>query len=287
MDRDIARKLLSVEDLPTLPVVMTQLLEAVDDVRSSAQDLTSILEQDLAISARILRLANSAFYGLRYKVDSLRRAVVVIGFDAVRMLALATSVFDALSRKRQFAFAPEEFWLHALGAAKASQLLAKRVKGIESPEGCFTAGLLHDMGKYCLSLALKEEYLPVVEQAASANVSLLSVERERLNITYAEVGMWLASKWRLPSVIADPIGYQHRLAAYSGQYYQEVAIVNLSSDLARAAKYGNAGDYDPINLPSAAMLRLGLDAQQLEGVEKDLVDHFDEARKFFGVLVEA
>ncbi|HNT36459.1 MAG TPA: HDOD domain-containing protein, partial [bacterium] len=155
IDRQILVKLLHVQDLPTLPEVMAEILETIADEASSASDLTVLLEQDHAISARVLRLANSAFYGLRTRVDSIRRAVVVIGFDAVRHLALATTVFDALARRQQFALVPEDFWMHSLGAAKAAQIIAGRYCREASSDGCFTAGLLHDLGKYVLALVLK------------------------------------------------------------------------------------------------------------------------------------
>ena len=96
-------KLIELHDLPTLPQIVSKLLEAVEDERSSADDVTALLETDHVISARVLRLANSAYYGLRHRVDSIRRAVVVLGFDAVCQLALATSVFKTFSSQRQFA----------------------------------------------------------------------------------------------------------------------------------------------------------------------------------------
>lgn len=287
LERDIARKLLAVEDMPTLPAVMSQLLGVVEDENSSAQDLTAILEQDLAISTRILRLANSAFYGLRYKVDSLRRAVVVIGFDAVRMLALATSVFDALSRQSQFAFDPEEFWLHSLGAAKAAQLMSKGIKGVESAEGCFTAALLHDMGKYCLALALKDDYAAIVRCAEQQKNPLAVVERSVLQTTHADVGMWLADKWRLPAMITDAVGYQHRPLGYTGPYLLEVAVVGLSSEFARMANYGYAGDYDPPAFYPPSMDRLGLGKEQADRIKVELGEYFEEARRFLGILQES
>jgi len=283
LNRDVARKLLAVEDLPTLPVVMTQLLDAVENDASNADDLTAILEKDLAISSRVLRLANSAFYGLRHKVDSLRRAVIVIGFDAVRMLALATSVFDAFSRQKQFAFDPEEFWMHSLGAAKAAQLLSKQVPGIASAEGCFTAGLLHDIGKYCLALALKEEYAAAVRRAQQEQTLLKICEQEMLGATHADIGAWLAEKWRLPEMISDGIRYHDQLQEYTGAYAVEVAIVSAANILSLEAGFGHAGDYGPLTIEDASV-SLKLDQAQLESIRESLGGYTDEARRFLGVL---
>ncbi len=284
LDRNIARKLLEIENLPTLPAIMTQLLEVVENETSSAQDLTAILERDLAISARILRLSNSAFYGLRYKVDSIRRAVVVVGFEAVRMLALATSVFDTLSQRSQFAFVPEQFWLHSLGAAKAAQLLAMRAPQIESIESCFTAGLLHDMGKYCLALALKESYKKLVQEAQGDQKPLHDAEFPTLQTTHAAAGMWVAEKWRLPLLITDCIGYQNNQERYDGAYLTEVHIVALSSDIARAAGFGNAGDYDEPRLQLTEHLEKTISSDCIPEILEQVQEYHQEAYNFLETL---
>ncbi len=284
LERDIVKSLLEVEDLPTLPAVMNQILETVASETSSAQDLTAILECDHAISARILKLANSAFYGLRHKPDTIKRAVVVVGFEAVRMLALATSVFDSLSKRKQFALNPEDFWLHSLGSAKACQLLAKAVGGVESPDACFTAGLLHDMGKYILALALKEQYQTVVEEAQQSAKALHEVEQERLGATHAAVGMWMGGRWNLPELFKDVMGFQYLLQEYKGPLKTEVALAAVSSDLSRKAGFGDAGDCDPVDLGPQRLERVGFEEDQVNAVLDELAEYEHEARQFLEEL---
>lgn len=286
IDRDIARKLLDLENLPTLPAVMMKLLEAVEDEASSANDLTAILERDLAISARVLRLANSAFYGLRYQVESIQRAVVVVGFDAVRMLGLAMSVFDTLNRRRQFAFDPEAFWLHSLGAAKAAQLLAHTIPGVSTPESCFTAGLLHDIGKYCLALVLQTEYKAVVDTAAAANRDLHECESEILHTTHMDAAIWIIRKWHLPASLEEPIGYQQRLTDYRGPYRAEAALIGLASDLSRAAAFGDAGDAAPPDLSEDRALACGLTGTEIIEIRDKLAAYVPEAIGFLKILQE-
>ncbi|HPO13777.1 MAG TPA: HDOD domain-containing protein [Candidatus Hydrogenedentes bacterium] len=284
LDRELARKLMEVENLPTLPAVMQQLLAAVENEASSAADITSILERDIAISARILRLANSAFYGLRHKVDTIRRAVVVVGFDVVRMLALATSVFDLFSQRQQYALDPEDFWLHSLGAAKASQLLAREIPGAQPSDSCFTAGLLHDMGKYFLALALKDTYKDVLEMAERSQCLLCEIEKDALAITHCEVAYWLAQKWSLPPVIADAIGNQCRVGDYDGPFWREVSIVSLASDVARHARFGKAGDFSPVTLRGEPLARLALNADLVLGIVDQLSEYHGEAKHFLNAL---
>lgn len=119
IDQQVLDQLLEVYDLPTLPVIMTRILDTLGDDRASASDLTELLRQDHALSARVLRLANSAYYGRREPVETLHRCVVVLGFNQVRNIALATSLFDTFAKRRQFAFDPGDFWMHSFGTAKA------------------------------------------------------------------------------------------------------------------------------------------------------------------------
>ncbi len=284
LDRDLARKLMEVENLPTLPVVMQQLLAAVENENASADDITVILERDIAISARILRLANSAFYGLRYKVDTIRRAVVVVGFDVVRMLALATSVFDTLAKQQPLALDPEDFWLHSLGAAKAAQLLANEIPATQPGGTCFTAGLLHDMGKYFLALALKDAYRDVLYTARNRQRSVWEIERDTLLVTHCEIAYWLAQKWSLPPVIAESLGHQHEAGEYMGVYWREAAMVALASDIARHARFGDAGDCAPVDLRGEPMARLALDMDRVFNLVDQVQGYHAEARQFLDIM---
>lgn len=287
INRQIMIKLLDIEDLPTLPDVMEKILQIVDDERASAHDLTAVLECDHAISARVLRMANSAFYGLRYGVDSIRRAVVVIGFDAVRLLALATSVFETFSRKRQFALEPGDFWMHSLGTAKAAQLLAKRLTRMPNRDGCFTVGLLHDMGKYLLALSLKAEYHSIVRAAQETQRPLHEVEHEWLGTNHAEVGAWVAEKWNLPPLIIEVMANLYRTQSYDGPYKTEIAVVALANNIARVAEYGNAGDYDKCRIDMSLANSIGLPADAVNAIVKDLQNLHGDTKHLLEIMGES
>jgi HD-like signal output (HDOD) protein len=284
IDREVMRKLLQVRDLPTLPEVMGEILDTVGDENSTAADLTAILERDHAISARVLRMANSAFYGLRHKVDSIRHAVIVIGFDAVRLLALATSVFDALTHRSQFTLDPKDFWMHSLGAAKAAQLVSERCGWLGSGHTCFTLGLLHDIGKYILALAFKEDYHRVFEMAMRSERSLQEVEAEQLQTTHAEVGEWIAERWLFPPMMINVIGNLYKASVYSGPHKREVIAVALANDMSCAGNYGSAGDPmgQPVDENLASLLSLTPD--DIVCVMQDLEESREETLQFINVL---
>ena len=284
IERKVLVRLLEVQDLPTLPEVMNKIIEAVEDDHSSAGNLTSILEQDHAISARILKLANSAFYGIRNRVDSIQRSIVVIGFDAVKNLALATSVFDSFSKKKQIALDPIDFWMHSLGAAKTVQLLCKKHCTVESPEGCFTTALIHDIGKYVLAIILGDDYKVVVDEARESGKLLKEVERHHMEEGHVFVGHWLAKKWRFPPMILSVLENIYSIRSYQGAYKKEIALVALSSDVSRMAGFGNAGDCKEPECSPDYLEILGLNNDDINDIIDKLSEVKDDTMQFLNIL---
>jgi len=280
----ILARLLAFHDLPTLPQVIVRVIETLRDERSSAKDLSDLLEKDHAISARVLRLANSAFFGLAQRVGTIRRAVIVLGFDAVRQLALASSVFNTFAKRRQFAFNPEDFWMHSLGAAVAAQTLSAKRCRVESPEACFTAGLLHDIGKYILALVLKDEYVALVNEARDSQSALRDLELEQLGLNHAEVGEWIVAKWQFPPLFKDVLGNLHRVSRYAGPYRTEAAVVCLANSLSIQAGFGLVGDGAESQVEQACLDIVGLKGQAIDEVRQEVESYRDEASQFLSLL---
>jgi len=277
---DIIKKLEMNEDLPTLPVVMTKLIDAINDEKSSAADLTKIMENDPAMSARVLKLANSAFYGLRFKVDNLKRAIVVLGFETVRMLALSTTILDLFTAKKQLAFNPEDFWVHSLGAGKSAQIISTKIKTEIIPETMFTAGLLHDIGKYCLALTMKEEYKSIVEKSRDKKVPLYKMEKENLSITYCDVNNWLAQKWNLPDTLSAPLTNHNQPENSLNKYPLETYIIHLASEISRAENFGMAGDYNVIQIKLLTTVFPQIKENVIKETREEIKEYLSDAQKF-------
>jgi HD-like signal output (HDOD) protein len=228
-------------------------------------------------------MANSAFYGLTNRVETIRRAVVVLGFDTVRLLAMATSVFDTLNKRQQFALDPDDFWMHSLGAARAARLLSKRCVEPVNAGAAFTAGLLHDVGKYLLALVLGTEYRKIVQKAEESRASLWKMERSALRTTHDRVGAWLAEKWRFPKSVTATIRHFKEASAYVGSYRTQIAVVNLSDNLSRTAGFGNAGDYDRPEFEPKCLRFIGL-RQPIEDLVQELQPYVDNARELIHIL---
>lgn len=270
--------------LPTLPEVLARILDVLENERSCVEDITAILSSDPVITSRILRLANSAFFGSRYQIDTIHRAVVTVGFEAVKQMTLATTVLDSLAKCRQPCLDPEDFWMHALGSAKAAQLLAFSTRRISMPEACFTAGLLHGLGKFILSMSLGSEYDEVIQQAALEHTSVSAQEQRLLQTDHAEVGGWLMQQWGFPPVIVSAVRFAGEPERYSGPFQREVQIVSLAGTMSRVADFGHAGETVGAVLDEPRIEALGLPVDQVSEVCDTLAIMKDDARTLLGLF---
>ena len=204
----IARK-----NLPTIPTVLAKILQLVDQESASGRELVDVIERDQALTGKMLRLANSAFFGQSRRVATIPRAVVLLGFSTVRNLALGVKVWDSLStgiaRPRI-----EELGDHALGVAVATKLISARLRAGDPDEG-FTAGLLHDVGRLVLAMKFREHYWDAIE-AAGEDVSPDAIETSAFGIDHAEVGSWLLEAWSLPATIVDAVRAHHTAVGRPG-----------------------------------------------------------------------
>ena len=274
-------------EVPTLPEIMIRVLDVLEDEHSSADDITAILSSDPVITARVLRLANSAFFGSRFQIDSIHRAVVTVGFEAVKQLTLATTVLQSFSRCPQHCLDPNDFWMHALGSAKAAQLVAFSTRQISMPEACFTGGLLHDLGKLMLSISLGEEYGEVLRRAGEEHCNLRMMEQRMLQTDHAEVGGWLMQQWGFPALIVSAIQHAYTAELYTGPFHKEVLIVSIASDMARQSGFGHAGETTEPALNFDRIGALGLEISQVEEICETLAIMKDDARTLLGLFQQA
>src|SRR5262249_2582419 len=185
---EVGAEVMARETLPTIPTVLAKSLQLDDAETASGKELIAVIERDQALTGKMLRLANSAFFGQSRKVATIPRAVVLLGFSTVRNLALGVKVWDALGSgiaKTRL----EELWSHAVAVAAAGRRLATRLGGGD-PDEAFTAGLLHDVGRLVLAMRFRDDYWRAVGGAEEGN-DLETLERELIGVDHAEVGAWI------------------------------------------------------------------------------------------------
>lgn len=190
----------------TIPSVMKRVMEVTDDPSTGVSDLEKVIEHDPAIASRVVAVSNAVFYGFPRKINSIAQAILVLGFDMVKGLAISTTVFNISQpgAARELA----AIWSHSFECAMASVLLARKT-GLLTKESAFLAGLLHDIGKPIMVQACGERYL----ESSSAAMCRLEMEDEAFGANHAEAGAWFADKCKLPEDCVAAIRYHHSPAA--------------------------------------------------------------------------
>lgn len=199
------------KDLPTLPIVVAKILQTAASPHASAADLQALIAVDAGLTAKILRLANSSFYGQSRRITTLKDAIVILGFNTVRNLTLSASMLDSLSpRGAAQVFDWRAYWEHCAGVAACARLLARR-RGLPTAvqEEAFVAGLLHDIGKLFLGRYCPDVLADIVLNAETFQVSMEEAEWRLIGTTHALLGQEIAEQWNFPAPLASAIGAHH------------------------------------------------------------------------------
>lgn len=249
-------------NIPPLPEVVTRVLTLTESADASASEVARVVSMDQAMAARVLRLANSAHYGLPKQVSSVHQAVMVLGFSGLRQLILAAGLNSLTAGKFSGYFLGKgELWRHSMASASGADLLAEWV-GFNREEA-FTAGLMHDIGKLVLAKFLGSRYDLVRQFTCNEGKSFLEAERQLFETDHAEVGGLVAKEWNLPPALVQAIAVHHA-PLESGNVDPLVCIVHLAD--AFALSLGQGLGLDGLNYVfyPEVLSRLGLSSQDLE-----------------------
>ncbi len=263
MNEKIQDLLSNVEQLISLPAAYVRLNELVDDPGSSTDDIAHVITQDVALTARLLRVANSPLYGLSTQIDTVSRAVTVLGTQQVRSLALATSACKSFEGIPNELMSMENFWEHSILCALCARTLALECLK-QQREAVFVAGLLHDIGQLVLYRALPDLSRQTLEACLDSPDELESQEAEReiIGFDHAEIGSELARNWSLPASLQVCIAYHHD-PAQATQSRVETAIVHIANSIAALVEL-NTQELD--NAP-----RIHDIAWELTGLDEDII----------------
>ncbi|MDY0039274.1 MAG: HDOD domain-containing protein [Desulforhabdus sp.] len=225
--------------LPALPCIFYQINDAINNPRSSARDIADIIRNDSSLSARLLRIANSVLYGLRSKIDTISRAVVVIGTKEIGSLALGITIMTHFGNIPAHIIDMRSFWKHHMACAIASRVIAG-YKNTANLERLFIGGLLHDIGRLIVGKYMPDELLASLQRAQSEDKLLHEVEPETVGLMHSTIGARLLKAWKLPVSLENIVKYHHQpMQATDGL---EPAIVNLADIIVNAARIGSSGE---------------------------------------------
>jgi len=268
---ELKKIIMDTKTLPTLPGVVNKLNTLSENDKSSVQEMAKIVSSDQALSARILRLANSPSYGF-YRVSTISNAMILLGVNVVKSLALSSSIFEIMEKNSV------GLWEHSLGVGVAANLIARKLSLPECEE-ISTAALLHDIGKVIISLKCSEAEREIRRVIREKQVYSWEAEREILDTDHAEVGNWLAKSWFLPDKLSEPIAYHHDVAL-SENHRIKTSVVHIADVIIKASGFGNSGDYFVPQIQKVAWNALKLDDQLMVEIVEELEDKLVEVKNF-------
>lgn len=235
----VDKALNSIGDIATLPEVTIKIIQIVEDPKSTARDLHDVIKNDPALSVKVLKVVNSAFYGLPGQVASVDRAIILLGLSAVKNIAIAASIARLFKGKRiSEQFSAADLWRHSVAVAVAARSLGKLSPHPVMLDELFVAGLIHDIGTLVQRQAYPDEFSEVIQQCTATGQDFLTCEREIIGADHQAFGVGLTTKWKFPRHLRAAVGFHHAPGAVSAELKNIATIIHVADVLACQEQLG-------------------------------------------------
>lgn len=266
-----------VEKMPAFPKSVQQVMKLTSDINASAKELVRVIECDPVMTVKILKAINSSCYGLPQKITSVQRAVVHIGMNTIKNIALGVAAMGMLNANNKANFNTANFLLHALTTAAISKILAERIGlSLAQCSDCFVAGLLHDFGKVVFAEFMPTEFKLALEKSKKQNLPLDQTELEFIGLNHAQVGKILAEKWELSELLVEAIANHHM---ESGDNILRDCVF-AANQISKMRQFGEGGNPLIEEFPAAIVRRFGLNREELSDALGDLELVKSDAQSF-------
>lgn len=283
---DVRTLLKEVDDLPSIPETLIRILRVIDDPASGPADLTRVVRMDAPVMAKVLRLANSPYYCSRADLADINRCVAVLGYRTVRQVSICITVASSLMSAVENAGGQldyRELWRHSVVTGAISRHLA-RVTAYPDPEEAFTAGLLHDLGKFVLEVYAPQTYGRLIRDRHERGLTLTEAERAAFGFDHAELGAAFAESWRFPPILVQAFGEHHEAACgrATTREGRVTALVALADNLANTIDptRGDIG-FDPVAVdPDRLHHNAGLTFADVHGEMQAIREDIERAAAF-------
>jgi len=263
----------SLPSLPAMPHTYLKVKKCLTDVNSvSIDQIADLIEEDTSISAELLRWANSSLFGQRNQVDTVKRAVLVLGLVIVEGLVLSESVFSSVAPRTTAGFDLKGFQSHSIACGITAKLLISELPYMDpkDEERAFTAGLLHDIGKLIEARYLDEQFKKIIITAREKKITLLKAEQEILGTTHEAIGGYLADWWSLPSFIVNTIRWHHEPASCHTDR-DIIAAVHVADVLVQQFALGSSGNYSIPEADPEIWARFNLSEETLSSIRESVI----------------
>ncbi len=229
------------KDFPSLSGIILKVERLIENPNTSAHDLEELIKLDPALTARILRVANSGYYAFRQRISDLSHAIAILGFNTIKTIVLTSEVFSVFPAKRNRLFDRYEFWKHSVATACGAVALA-RAFNLDSVDDVFVAAMLHDIGKLALDEIMPSEFRVVMEHVEKTRTDMCSVEQSHFGIHHCDVAAYLAEKWKFPDSLIV-LMKNCRIPGKAGALYNQALCIQFADILARLYCFGMDGEY--------------------------------------------
>lgn len=277
----------SISHIATLPEVTLRIIELVEDPSSTAQDLHKVISNDPALCSRILKVVNSAFYGLPRQIGSINRAIVLLGLNAVKNISIAASL-SKMFRGGQLCpqFSAHDLWNHSIAAAACSKLISDELK-LGLPDEAFLAGLIHDIGVMVEMQADRQKLIQVFESLSFDDnglptKDLREVEADIFGANHEQFGAGLCEAWKFPKSFAFVAGHHHDPGTLSSANRTLANVVQVADCICAEQSFGFRSDLTSFDVPAETREELGLSLESLEGIRRMLAKAVEDVEATFG-----
>lgn len=279
--KDIVEKVKqSIDSMPSLSPVVHKINEVANNVKSSAQDLTDLIQLDPVLTAKVTRMVNSAYFGLPQEVKSLKQAVVLLGINTIKNVAISSAFLGRSYLKGSDVLDGEDFWKHSLGVAVASKMIARRL-GVEEKfiEEYFIAGLIHDIGKILMNNSFPDDMRKILEISAAKNTPITDIEKNVLGLSHEEIGIAIGKKWKFENNLLYAVGRHHQ-PALQGNSAIFSMVVAVADTFVKILKVGFSGNHRITPVPDEVWKILNLDEESVFATLADIGKEIDKAKLF-------
>lgn len=274
----VEKALAGIGEIATLPEVTVKIIEIVEDTRSTARDLHEVIKHDPALSAKVLKVVNSAFYGLPGQIASVDRAIILLGLSAVKNIAIAASIARLFKGGRiSEEFTAHDLWRHSLAVGVACRLLAKKTHYPVQPDELFVAGLIHDMGILIERQAFPEQLTRIINECSATGGNFLDIERSIIGADHQQFGGALTTRWKFPRHLRAACGFHHNPEALSPELQKLGHVVQVADVLCCHEKLGFYQTAINGQITEAQLEDIGVTPQQLEEVRAELAEQVADA----------
>jgi putative nucleotidyltransferase with HDIG domain len=272
----LAKLTAAVDSMPAFPKSVEKILELTRDVNSTPKDLVEVIDKDPVVTVKVLKVVNSAYYSVPRQITSIGHAVVYLGFNTIKNLALSIAAIGMLPKANSAGFNVEQYLLHSLATAGIAKQLALKVDDAD-PMDCFIAGLLHDFGKVVFAQFMPDEFKAALSESQLTGNSLHIALEKTVGADHTFVGGMLVEKWRFAPNLVETIRHQN---VTNLKDTDMAACVFAANQISKLRRFGDAGNPHIESFPAMVQRRLGGDIEAVIQSIGNLDDLFEEAKIF-------